>query len=83
MAGFLLGQMMPRLRSSVADSFRTAARVFSSGVRIDRRGIVSAKGAERDGGAHFADSVRNDVFFVLGEKRREACATRLGESLIG
>ncbi len=29
---------------------------------MDRRGILSAKGAERGGGPHFADSVRNDIF---------------------
>ncbi len=33
---------------------------------MDRRGILSAKGAERGGGPHYSDSVRNEVVFCGG-----------------
>lgn len=82
MAGFLLGQKMRRLRSCVADSSGCQRALLVLGCGSIGEGFFNC--ADRGGGPHFADSVRNDVFSILGErKRREACATRLGESLIG
>ena len=55
--------------------------------RIDRRGILSAKGAERGGGPHYAGFVRNDgVFLWCRDPRRwhKASATGLcGCGLVG
>ena len=34
---------------------------------VERRGILSAKGAERGSGPYFADCVRNDGFYFDGE----------------
>jgi hypothetical protein len=48
-------------------------------------GILSAKGAERGGGPHFADSVRNDgcFFFVVGWRQHAAVRRRLADLKFG
>ncbi len=51
-------------------------RVGSDEWRADPRGVLSAKDAERGGGPHFADSVRNDVFSCLRRRKPKSAGMK-------